>query len=119
MCLKKSKKLLPRNPNSGRIPDRLDVPLKSCFQNGVCVPHLALIQSRKVTSGSLDKVSGADIFGVTMFVLLYKCGLVASYGGDGLGAFGCGVEGYGTCDGPSIGGVYESGFGVGSAISQS
>ncbi|KAK7378288.1 hypothetical protein VNO80_03727 [Phaseolus coccineus] len=87
--------------------DRLDVPSKSCFQ------------SRKVTLGSLGKVSGVDILGVTMFVLLYKGGLVASYGGDELGAYGCGFEGYVTYDGPGIGGVYESGSGVGSAIDQS
>ncbi|KAK7354951.1 hypothetical protein VNO80_14194 [Phaseolus coccineus] len=99
--------------------DRLDVPSKPCFQNGVCVPHLALIHSRKVTLGSLGKVSGADILGETMFVLLYTGGLVAGYGGEGLGVYGCGVEGYLTYDGSGIGGVNESGSGVGSAISKS
>ncbi|KAK7382097.1 hypothetical protein VNO80_00798 [Phaseolus coccineus] len=84
MCLKKSKKLLPRN--------RISV------KNGVCVPHLALMQSRKVTLGSLGKVSGGTIQG----------GLVSGYGGDGLGAYGCGVEGYVTYNGRGIGGVYES-----------
>ncbi|KAL9316050.1 hypothetical protein ACSQ67_017051 [Phaseolus vulgaris] len=31
-----------------------------------------------------------------------QCGLVTGYGGDGLGAYGCGVEGYVTYDGPGI-----------------
>ncbi|KAK7371865.1 hypothetical protein VNO80_05231 [Phaseolus coccineus] len=61
-----------------------------------------------------DSISGFSSVGVnpllgeTMFVLLYKGGVGAGYGGDRLGAYGCAVEGYGTCDGPNIGGVYES-----------
>nr|XP_007156540.1 hypothetical protein PHAVU_003G294700g [Phaseolus vulgaris]ESW28534.1 hypothetical protein PHAVU_003G294700g [Phaseolus vulgaris] len=54
-----------------------------------------------------------------MFVLLCKVGLVACYGGDGLDAYGRGVEGYGAYDGPGIAVVLASGhYSANGAVAQ-